>query len=101
MSATKEYYLKTQPQEIDKAERMPKHKLALVFRWYFIHTARLAINGDTTDKINYQVHTGPAMGAFNQWVKGTSIENWRERHVDDIAKKLMCETAALLNLRFS
>jgi len=40
------------------------------------------------------------MGAFNQWVKGTALENWRNRHVDEIAEKLMQETAALLNQRF-
>lgn len=98
---TKSYYLKTQPQEIEKAERIPKHKLALVFRWYFIHTTRLALNGDTADKINYQVHTGPAMGAFNQWVKGTELEPWQNRHPDIIADKLMHETASLLNRRIS
>lgn len=98
---TKNYYLKTQPQEIEKAERIPKHKLALVFRWYFIHTTRLALNGDTADKINYQVHTGPAMGAFNQWVKGTDLEPWQNRHPDIIADKLMHETASLLNQRIT
>lgn len=98
---TKAYYMQTLPQEIEKAERNPKHKLALVFRWYFIYTARLARNGDKTDKVNYQIHTGPAMGAFNQWVKGTDLENWRNRRPDIIAEKLMQATADLLNQRYS
>ncbi|PYV42946.1 MAG: hypothetical protein DMG06_12350 [Acidobacteria bacterium] len=40
---------------------------------------------------------GPALGAFNQWVKGTELESWRPRHVDQIAEKLMKETAILLS----
>jgi trans-AT polyketide synthase/acyltransferase/oxidoreductase domain-containing protein len=39
--------------------------------------------------VDYQVHTGPALGAFNQWVKGTSLEDWRKRHVDAVAGHLM------------
>jgi trans-AT polyketide synthase, acyltransferase and oxidoreductase domains len=29
------------------------------------------------------------MGAFNQWAKGTRFEDWRNRHVDEIAEALM------------
>lgn len=96
---TKAYYLRTRPEEITKAERNPKHKMALIFKWYFIHSNRLALQGNQTEKVNYQVHCGPAMGAFNQWVKNTELEAWQQRHVDVIAEKLMQETAALLNTR--
>ena len=34
---------------------------------------------------------------YNQKVKGTVLENWRNRHVDEIAEKLMEETAVLIN----
>jgi trans-AT polyketide synthase/acyltransferase/oxidoreductase domain-containing protein len=40
------------------------------------------------------------MGTFNQWVKGTALEKWRNRHVDEIAEKLMPGTAELLNKRY-
>jgi trans-AT polyketide synthase, acyltransferase and oxidoreductase domains len=93
---TRNYYLREMPQQIDKAEVNPKHKMALVFRWYFVHTMRLAMKGDKNDRVNYQVHTGPAMGAFNQWVKGTGLENWRNRHPDALGELLMKETAGLL-----
>ncbi len=96
---TKAYYLKEKPDEISKAEMNPKHKMALIFRWYFIHTTRLAMNGRDDQKVDYQVHCGPALGAFNQWVKGTNLENWRHRHVDHIAEKLMQGTAELLTQR--
>lgn len=83
--------------EIVKAEANPKHKMALVFRWYFSYTTQLAFAGKHEERINYQVHTGPALGAFNQWVKGTPLESWSNRHADEIGKKLMLETADYLN----
>jgi len=100
LAETKAYYLRVMPQAIARAERDPKQKMALVFRWYFIHTSRLALRGNPEDKVDYQIHCGPAMGAFNQWVKGTDLENWRSRHVDEIARRLMFGAARLLNDRF-
>jgi len=97
---TKSYYLAEWPLEIERAEQHPKVKMALVFRWYFIHTMRLAAAGDITQRVNFQVHCGPALGAFNQWVKGTSLQDWRNRHVDQVAAMLMTETADFLNRRF-
>ncbi len=98
---TKEFYLRYLPQEIERAEKSPKHKMALVFRWYFILSTRLALEGDRVRKVDYQVHTGPAMGAFNQWAKGTELESWRNRHVDKIGVLLMQETSKLLNRRLA
>ncbi len=95
------YYRQRRPEEIAQAERNPKHKMALVFRWYFAMTTRAALDGDPDRKVDYQVHTGPALGAFNQWVKGTALEDWRNRHVDEIAVKLLTETLALLQQRFA
>lgn len=97
---TKEHYLRVAPEAIARAERDPKQKMALVFRWYFIHTNRLALRGDPAEKVDYQIHCGPALGAFNQWVNGTDLENWRSRHVDEIARRLMFGAARLLNDRF-
>jgi trans-AT polyketide synthase/acyltransferase/oxidoreductase domain-containing protein len=86
--------------EIDKAEQNPKLKMAMIFRWYYVHTNRLAMAGDPSEKIQYQVHCGPAMGAFNQWVKGSPLEDWHNRHVDEIAQKLMESAAAVFDDRF-
>jgi trans-AT polyketide synthase/acyltransferase/oxidoreductase domain-containing protein len=74
--------------------------MALVFRWYFVHTNRLALRGDPAEKVDYQIHCGPAMGAFNQWIKGTDLEDWRNRHVDEIAVRLMRAAAEFLDDRF-
>ena len=59
----------------------------------------LARFGSDEQRVDYQVHTGPALGAFNQWVKGTELASWRNRRVADIAERLMQGTAAVLNQR--
>jgi trans-AT polyketide synthase, acyltransferase and oxidoreductase domains len=88
------------PQEIAKAEQNPKRKMAMIFKWYFAHSTQLALSGNQEYKVDYQIHCGPALGAFNQWVKGTPLEDWRNRHVDEIGEKLLKETAELLYQRF-
>ncbi|WP_028545676.1 ACP S-malonyltransferase [Paenibacillus taiwanensis] len=82
--------------ETEKADRDSKHKMALIFKWYFAMSNLAAIHGDPTQRVNYQIHCGPALGAFNQWVKGTHLEHWQQRHVDEIGRKLCDETAELL-----
>jgi trans-AT polyketide synthase/acyltransferase/oxidoreductase domain-containing protein len=86
--------------EIERAERLPKHRMALIFKRYFKDATRWALTGDLEHKVDFQIHCGPALGAFNQWIAGGPLIDWRERHVDDIASLLMQETAALLNKRF-
>jgi trans-AT polyketide synthase/acyltransferase/oxidoreductase domain-containing protein len=97
---TKEYYLRVMPGVIERAERDPKQKMALIFRWYFVHTNRLALRGDPDNQVDYQIHCGPALGAFNQWAKGSSMENWRNRHVHEIGEQLMLGAAQILEDRF-
>jgi trans-AT polyketide synthase/acyltransferase/oxidoreductase domain-containing protein len=87
--------------EIERAERMPKHKMALVFKRYFKDSSRWALSGDLDHKVDFQIHCGPAMGGFNQWVAGSAMESWRNRHVDDIAVRLLDETADILGHRLS
>jgi trans-AT polyketide synthase/acyltransferase/oxidoreductase domain-containing protein len=94
--ATKDYLALQRAHEVEKAEVNPKHKMALVFKWYFVHSARLAMQGVVGEKANYQIHCGPAMGAFNHSVKGSELADWRNRHVDLIAERLMRGAAACL-----
>lgn len=82
--------------EIEKAELNPKHKMGLVFRWYFAHSRQVAFEGLLSEKVNFQVHTGPSLGSFNQWAIGTGLENWKDRHVDDIGIRMMEGAAGLL-----
>lgn len=93
---TRNYYLKTRPELIFKAEEDPKYKMTLIFKWYFIHSTRLAMQGSTEQLLDYQIQCGPALGAFNAWVKGTPLEAWQHRRVDKIAEKLMIDAADYL-----
>lgn len=78
---------------IDHALRMPKQRMAYVFRWYFGLSGRLALQGDASRKVDFQIHCGPAMGAFNQWVTGTDLEGPQNRSVEQVNRALLDATA--------
>lgn len=84
---------------ISAAESQPKARMAWVFKWYFRDSTHQAMTGNVAQRVNFQIHTGPALGAFNQWVKGTRLENWRSRRVADIADALMHAAAQQLSDR--
>ncbi|GAA0938240.1 ACP S-malonyltransferase [Virgisporangium aurantiacum] len=94
---TERYLRKHRPHEMDLVARSPKAKMARVFRWYFTHSNRVALAGTPDAAVNYQVHCGPALGAFNRVVAGTALADWRSRHPDDIAELLMTGAAAYLD----
>jgi trans-AT polyketide synthase/acyltransferase/oxidoreductase domain-containing protein len=83
--------------EIERAERSSKRRMALIFRWYYGYSSRLSFQDAERDWANVQVHTGPALGAFNQWVRGTSMESWVNRHPDRIALELMRSASSILS----
>jgi trans-AT polyketide synthase/acyltransferase/oxidoreductase domain-containing protein len=98
---TREHFAKAYPHKVAEVESNPKQKMALIFKWYFVHTTRLALQGSEDQRVDYQIHCGPALGAFNQWVKGTELASWKNRRVADIGSKLMHATAELLSDRFA
>lgn len=95
------FYKKNHPDIYESASKNPKRKMALLFRWYFVHANRLAMEGNESKKVDFQVHCGPALGAFNQWVRGTEMEKWKNRRVADIAEMIMSNTATVLNERMA
>jgi len=97
---TKVYFMARNPDVIKQAEKNPKHKMALVFKWYFVHTNELALTGALEHKVDFQIQTGPALGAFNQFVKGTKLESWHNRHVQEIALLLLEGAAKVLVKKF-
>ncbi|RCJ24918.1 2-nitropropane dioxygenase [Nostoc sp. ATCC 43529] len=97
---TKKYYAQKNPDELNKMEYNPKHKMAKIFRWYFAYSNRIAIQGFIDDRVNFQISCGPALGSFNQWIAGTNLVDWRNRHVDEIANLLMFEASEVLNRKF-
>ncbi|MBY0232660.1 MAG: PfaD family polyunsaturated fatty acid/polyketide biosynthesis protein [Gemmataceae bacterium] len=86
---TKAFWRERGPEQLDRADRDPKHRLALAFRWYLGLSSRWANSGEPSRKVDYQVWCGPAMGAFNEWTRGSYLEDWRERRVADVARELM------------
>lgn len=101
--AQTERYLHSRGREsqIHHALVVPKAKMAWVFRWYFGYSSRLTFLDTPENQVDYQIHTGPALGAFNQWVKGTPLDSWKNRYVAEIAEKIMLDTAKLLTERFA
>jgi trans-AT polyketide synthase/acyltransferase/oxidoreductase domain-containing protein len=98
---TKTFFERTGREDMSDIEHNPKKKMALIFKWYFFHSNKLALEGHDEQQVNYQIQCGPALGAFNRWVKGTSYESWRNRPVADVAELLMQGTAEFLSNRIS
>lgn len=96
---TERYFADVHPEQVRRAAEDPRHKMALVFRWYFGHSQRAAMSGVAANKLDFQVHCGPALGAFNQWVSDTPLASWRERHVDDLARRIMAGAWEILSTR--
>jgi PfaD family protein len=93
---TRDFFQERDPRQVERAERDPKHKMALVFRWYLGQSSRWAKSGDLSRKIDYQIWCGPAMGAFNEWAKGTFLEKAENRKVVVIAMNILYGAAFLL-----
>lgn len=98
---TRDHLARRHPARLAEVERSPKQQMAHVFRWYFVHSTRLALHGTPDQRVDYQIHCGPALGAFNSWVRGTDLEPWRDRGVAVIAERLLHGTAALLAERLA
>ncbi|MFD4898138.1 PfaD family polyunsaturated fatty acid/polyketide biosynthesis protein [Streptomyces sp. NPDC058411] len=92
---TRRFWQQRDPAEADRAEKDPKHRMALVFRWYLGSSSRWAITGDASRRSDYQIWCGPAMGAFNRWTAGSFLADRAERSVVQIALNLL-EGAAVV-----
>ncbi len=92
---TAAFFKERDPRELERAEREPKHKMALVFRWYLGLSSKWAIAGHPERRLDFQIWCGPAMGAFNDWTKGTFLEEPESRNVVQIAYNLL-EGAAVI-----
>lgn len=86
---TERFWSTRDPRELEKAQREPKHRMALVFRWYLGLSSRWAIAGEDARKMDYQIWCGPAMGAFNAWVADSHLAEPRNRSVVQVALNLL------------
>jgi PfaD family protein len=92
---TSQFFGERAPREVERAEKDPKHKMALVFRWYIGLASHWAIEGLPARKMDYQIWCGPAMGAFNRWVAGSFLADVKQRSVVQVALNLL-EGAAVV-----
>ncbi|HEU5315392.1 MAG TPA: PfaD family polyunsaturated fatty acid/polyketide biosynthesis protein, partial [Chloroflexota bacterium] len=90
---TARYFRERDPEQLARAEGNPKRKMALLFRWYLGLSSRWSNAGEAERETDYQIWCGPAMGAFNDWVRGTSLEPAERRRVAGIAHHLMTGAA--------
>ncbi|MBV9992188.1 MAG: ACP S-malonyltransferase [Alphaproteobacteria bacterium] len=74
----------------------PKARMAEVFKTYLNLSRRWAFAGAADRRLDFQVRTGPALGAFNRWARTGERGSWRNRHVDDIGVLLMRGAERLL-----
>jgi hypothetical protein len=73
--------------------------MALIFRWYLGLSSRWASSGQVGREMDYQIWCGPAMGSFNDWVKGSYLETPNARRVADVADRIMTGAAYLYRLQ--
>ena len=92
---TRRFWEARDPAQVEKAERDPKHRMALVFRWYMGMSSRWANRGEPGREMDYQVWCGPAMGAFNEWVRGSVLEPWESRRVVSVAHNMLHGAAVI------
>jgi trans-AT polyketide synthase/acyltransferase/oxidoreductase domain-containing protein len=71
----------------------------LVFRWYLGLSSRWSVAGEKGREMDYQIWTGPSMGAFNNWVKATYLEEPQNRHAVDLAMHILRGCASLHRVR--
>lgn len=86
---TREFFAERDPRQIERADKNPKHKMALVFRWYLGQSSNWANRGVADRVMDYQIWCGPAMGAFNEWAAGTFLETPGQRRVADAGRALL------------
>lgn len=86
---TRSFFERRNPPEIERAESDPKHRMALIFRWYLFMGAQWARGGDESRRADYQIWCGPAMGAFNDWVRGSFLDPVENRSVVQIGLNLL------------
>ena len=93
------YLSKQNPHKLARAANNPKLKMALIFRWYLGLSSRWSKAGEKGREVDYQIWCGPAMGAFNDWVRGSYLAEPNNRRVVDVAFHIMTGAAFLYRMQ--
>ncbi|TVP57451.1 MAG: PfaD family polyunsaturated fatty acid/polyketide biosynthesis protein [Nodularia sp. (in: Bacteria)] len=96
---TASYLSQKNPEKLGKAVNNPKLKMALIFRWYLGLSSRWSSSGEKGREVDYQIWCGPAMGSFNDWVRGSYLAEPDNRRVVDVAHHIMTGAAFLYRIQ--
>jgi len=94
----RDFFADRDPAQLERAAKDPKHKMALVFRRYLGQSSHWANAGDPSRTIDYQIWCGPAMGAFNGWVRGSFLDEPEHRSVVTVALNILHGAALLTRI---
>ncbi len=86
---TQAFFQRRDPHQLTRAAQDPHYKMALIFRSYLGQSSRWATAGIPDRRMDYQIWCGPAMGAFNGWVRGSFLEAPEQRSVVTIAMNFL------------
>ncbi len=90
---TRDFFSRRDPRQIERAAQDPRHKMALVFRAYLGKSSQWANSGEPSRQMDYQIWCGPAIGAFNQWTRGSFLESPEQRECVCVALNLLLGAA--------
>lgn len=85
----RKFFGERDPAQLERAARDPQHRMALIFRWYLGQSSRWPIEGNGGRTLDYQIWCGPAIGAFNDWVRGSCLGDMNTRTVSQIGLNIM------------
>lgn len=100
-SETQEFFRHRDPEQLVRAEKDSKYKMALVFRWYLGQSSRWANRGVPDRVMDYQVWCGPAMAAFNDWARDSFLDDPAQRTAQLVNLNLLWAAAVLLRARMA
>ena len=95
---TAAYFRQRDPTQLAKADRDPKHKLALLLRTYLGKSSQWARHDDAAHRLDFQIWCGAAMGNFNAWVADSCLAPLAERKVAVVAMNILFGAALLARL---
>ena len=96
---TVKFFTERNPSQIEDAQKNPKRKMALIFRWYLGLASRWSNSGEKGREMDYQIWCGPAMGSFNDWVRGTYLSEPKNRRVVDVTVQILTGAACQYRLQ--
>jgi trans-AT polyketide synthase/acyltransferase/oxidoreductase domain-containing protein len=67
----------------------PQEQLVLLYKWYLKKAMEWAIEGNDDKQTDYCIMCGCSIGSFNEMVKGTELESWKNRTIESVSKKRM------------